>query len=76
MDLCQTWRGKNQNLLKNFRKKFRQVFLRFEYSGHGKSSNKLTEGNISKWTDDARQLINSKINKKKLFSLDQAWAVG
>ena len=60
MDLCQTWEGgKNQNLLKNFRKN-PDRFFKIEYSGHGKSSNKLTEGNISKWTDDACQLINYK----------------
>ena len=68
--------GKKAKSFEKFSKKIQTNFLRFEYSGHGKSSNKLAEGNISKWTDDAYQLINSKINKKKLFSLDQAWAVG
>ena len=38
-------------------------FLKFEYSGHGKSSGKFTDGNISKWTNDAKLLIKSKINK-------------
>jgi len=44
-------------------------FLKFEYSGHGKSSGKFTEGNISKWTNDAKQLIKSKIkgNQKLIF---------
>ena len=36
-------------------------FLKFEYSGHGKSTGKFTEGNISRWTNDAKQLIKSKI---------------
>ena len=40
-------------------------FLKFEYSGHGKSSEKFTDGNISKWTNDAKQLIKKKIKGKK-----------
>ena len=32
-------------------------FLRFEYSGHGKSSGKFIDGTISKWTDEAKKLI-------------------
>ena len=40
-------------------------FLKFEYSGHGKSTGKFTEGNISKWTSEAKQLIKSKIKKNK-----------
>ena len=39
-------------------------FLKFEYSGHGKSTGKFTKGNISKWTSEASQLINLKLNKK------------
>jgi len=39
-------------------------FLKFEYSGHGKSSGEFTKGNISKWTNEAKELINSKIVKK------------
>ena len=59
--------GKKPKFFEKFSKKTRTGFLRFEYSGHGKSNGKLTEGNISKWTDDAYQLINSKINKKKVI---------
>jgi pimeloyl-ACP methyl ester carboxylesterase len=40
-------------------------FLKFEYSGHGRSSGKFIDGNISKWTYDAKQLIKSKIKKEK-----------
>ena len=43
-------------------------FIKFEYSGHGKSSEKFIDGNISKWTNDAKQLLKAKIrNKKKLI---------
>ena len=40
-------------------------FLKFEYSGHGKSTGKFIEGNISRWTSDAKQLIKSKIKNDK-----------
>ena len=39
-------------------------FLTLEYSGHGKSYGKFTTGNISKWTNDAKKLINNKFKKK------------
>ena len=38
-------------------------FIKFEYSGHGKSEGSFTEGNISEWTVDAKKLIMSKIKK-------------
>ena len=42
-------------------------FLALEYSGHGKSYGKFTNGNISKWTSDARKLIKSKFNEKNFI---------
>jgi len=55
--------------IQKFCRKQKLNFLKFEYSGHGKSSGKFIEGNISKWTDDAKQLIKSKIegNKNLIF---------
>ena len=32
-------------------------FLALEYTGHGKSSGKFTDGNISIWTRDSKKLI-------------------
>ena len=46
-------------------KKIDVNFLKFEYSGHGKSGGKFTEGNISKWTKEAKQLIKSKVRKNR-----------
>jgi len=46
--------------VQKFCKKQKLNFLKFEYSGHGKSKGKFTEGNISKWTNDAKDLIRSK----------------
>ena len=51
--------------IQKFCRKQKLNFLKFEYSGHGKSTGKFTEGNISKWTSDAKQLIKSKIKKDK-----------
>ena len=51
--------------IQKFCKKQKLNFLKFEYSGHGKSTGKFIEGNISKWTNDAKQLIKSKTAKNK-----------
>ena len=57
---------KPKAILKYCRKK-KINFLKFEYSGHGRSSGKFTSGNISKWTSDAKQLIEAKTKGKLLF---------
>ena len=49
-------------------KKSELGFLGLEYSGHGKSSGKFTNGNISKWTKETQTIIN-KIIKKNNFIL-------
>jgi len=54
--------GAKPAAIQKFCKKKNINFLKFEYSGHGKSKGKFTEGNISKWTKDAKKLIKSKIN--------------
>ena len=43
-------------------------FLAMEYSGHGKSSGKFTQGNITKWTNEVKISI-KKIVKKNKFIL-------
>ena len=40
-------------------------FLKFEYSGHGKSTGEFTDGNVSRWTNEAKELISSKLKKNK-----------
>ena len=57
--------GKKPKAIQKFCVKKKIGFLKFEYSGHGTSSEKFTNGNISKWTDDAKQLIKSKLKSKK-----------
>ena len=60
--------GKKPNTIQKFCKNKKIGFIKFEYSGHGRSSGKFTDGNISKWSDDAKQLIKKKTkNSKKLI---------
>ena len=49
-------------------KKRKLGFLGLEYSGHGESSGKFTNGNISKWTKETQTTI-KKIVKKNNFIL-------
>ena len=58
---------KPQSFLK-FAKKNKLGFLSLEYSGHGKSSGIFTKGNISIWSNDAKNVI-KKIVKKNNFVL-------
>ena len=57
--------GAKPNTIQKFCRKKKIGFIKFEYSGHGKSSGKFTEGNISKWTNDAEQLLKAKTKGKK-----------
>jgi len=57
--------GSKPLAIEKFCKKKKINFLKFEYSGHGKSKGEFTEGNISKWTNDAKQLIKSKTKKNQ-----------
>ena len=57
--------GAKPTAIQKFCRKLKLNFLKFEYSGHGRSSGKIIEGNISKWTDEAKQLIKLKIKKDK-----------
>ena len=55
--------GKKPNAFYKFAIKKKLGFLALEYSGHGKSSGKFTDGNISKWSNETSILI-KKIAKK------------
>ena len=59
--------GKKPTAILKYCRKKKINFLKFEYSGHGKSSGKFTNGNISKWTSDAKKLIKAKTKGKLLF---------
>ena len=57
--------GKKPQAFKKYAVKNKLGFLAIEYSGHGKSTGKFIEGNISKWTNESKQLIESKTKKIK-----------
>ena len=57
--------GAKPTAIQKFCNRKKLNFLKFEYSGHGKSTGKFTDGNISKWTSEAKQLIKSKTKKSK-----------
>jgi len=60
--------GKKPQAFKKYAVKKKLGFLAFEYSGHGKSSGEFTKGNITAWSNDAKNLI-KKIVKKNKFIL-------
>ena len=60
--------GKKPKAIFKYTKKNKLGFLALEYSGHGKSSGKFTNGNISKWSKEVKILI-KRIVKKNNFIL-------
>ena len=60
--------GKKPNAFLKFAKKNKLSFLALEYSGHGKSSGKFTNGNITKWNNETSILI-KKYVKKNNFTI-------
>tara|TARA_B100000029_G_C17355103_1_gene880406 strand:+ start:110 stop:763 length:654 start_codon:yes stop_codon:yes gene_type:complete len=61
--------GAKPKAIGKYCKKNKINFLKFEYSGHGKSKGNFIKGNISKWTSEAKKLIKlkTKKNKKLIF---------
>ena len=57
--------GSKPIALQQFCNKNNLNFLKFEYSGHGKSTGEFTDGNVSRWTNEAKELISSKFKKNK-----------
>ena len=60
--------GKKPNTFLKFAKKNKLSFLALEYSGHGKSSGKFVNGNITKWSSETTILI-KKFVKKDYFTI-------
>tara|TARA_B100000683_G_scaffold105377_1_gene103813 strand:- start:202 stop:948 length:747 start_codon:yes stop_codon:yes gene_type:complete len=59
--------GKKPRVFYNFAKKNNLGFLALEYYGHGKSSGKFINGNISIWSKDVKILIKKIIKKNKII---------
>ena len=60
--------GQKPKSIFKYAQKKKLGFLALEYSGHGRSSGKFTDGNISKWSKDVELSI-KKIVKKNNFVL-------
>jgi len=58
--------GKKPAAFFKFAKKNGLGFLALEYSGHGKSSGKFTNGNITKWSNETRSIIRKIVKKNKM----------
>ena len=59
--------GKKPEAFLKFARKNKLSFLALEYSGHGKSTGKFTNGNISKWTKETSKLINKYIKNNNFY---------
>tara|TARA_Y100000287_G_scaffold92492_1_gene73609 strand:- start:205 stop:849 length:645 start_codon:yes stop_codon:yes gene_type:complete len=58
--------GNKPKAFYNFAKKNNLGFLALEYSGHGKSSGKFIDGNITQWSKDTNILIKQIIKKNNI----------
>ena len=59
--------GKKPKAFLQYAKQNKLGFLSLEYSGHGKSSGKFINGNITKWSNETSKLIKKIIKKKKFI---------
>ena len=59
--------GEKPNAFLKFAKRNKISFLALEYSGHGKSSGKFINGNISKWSSETSILIRKYVKKKSFI---------
>ena len=59
--------GKKPRTFRSFAKKNKLGFLALEYLGHGKSSGKFVEGNISIWSDNVKKIIKKLVRKNNFI---------
>lgn len=59
--------GTKAVFLEQWAQKNNRPFLRFDYSGHGASSEKFTDGCIGDWADDAAQIISALTTGKQII---------
>ncbi len=59
--------GKKPKTLEKFASKKKIGFLTFEYSGHGKSTGKFINGNITTWSKEASTFIKKKVKGNKFI---------
>ncbi len=59
--------GTKAIFLENFCQKRNQEFIRFDYSGHGKSEGKFEEWGISDWAEDALSILEHCIDRPAIL---------
>ena len=59
--------GKKPKVFYKFAKKNNLGFLALEYSGHGKSSCRFIDGNISKWSEETTIIIKKFVKTNKII---------
>ena len=59
--------GEKPKAIFKYAKKNKFGFLALEYSGHGKSTGKFTNGNISKWSKEVKVVIKKVVKKNKFI---------
>ena len=59
--------GEKPRAILEYAKKKKLGFLALEYSGHGKSTGKFTNGNISKWTKEVKTTIKKIVGKNQFI---------
>ena len=59
--------GEKPNAIFKYTKNNKLGFLALEYSGHGKSTGKFTDGNISKWTREVKITIKKIVGKNSFI---------
>ena len=59
--------GQKPKTFLRFAKNNNLGFLGLEYSGHGKSSGKFVNGNITKWTNETSKVIRKIVKKNKMI---------
>ena len=59
--------GKKPKTFLKFAKKNNLGFLGLEYSGHGKSSGRFIDGNITKWTNETSKVIQKIVKKNNII---------
>ena len=67
--------GKKPKEFYNFAKKNNLGFLALEYSGHGKSSGKFVNGNITQWSKDTNILIKKIVKKNDIILIGSSMGV-
>ena len=59
--------GEKPKVFSKFSSKLKLGFFAVEYSGHGKSAGKFTQGNITKWSNQVNFFIKKKVKNNKFI---------